>query len=547
MAKSQSGQGISGVHVEVFYMENTPTMTPKQMESLQQENMSLKQEIVDLKQQVKLLLEQIRLSRHQRFGATSERSDAEQMRLFNEAELESEQVPEEPTTETMTYERRKKQPGHREEMLKDLPVERVEYRLSEEERICGCCGGLMHEMSTEIRRELKFIPSRAVVVEYVQYIYGCRPCETNEIEPPVVKAPMPRPAFPGSLASPSAVAYVMTKKYVDAMPLYRQEQQFSRYGVELSRQTLANWVVRGATQWLAKVYDRLHEELLKRTYLHADETTLQVLHEPGRSADSKSYMWLYRSGRDGPPIVLYEYQESRKKEHPKEFLKGFKGYLHVDGYSGYHDVENATLVGCWAHARRGFDEAIKSLPSAEQKKLTAARVGLQYCNELYKIERGLKDATPENRHAGRQKQSRPLLDAFSTWLHEQNAQVVPKSALGKAITYCLNQWSKLVVFLEDGNLELDNSRSERSIKPFVIGRKNFLFSNTPRGARASAITYSLVETAKENELDPYLYLKYLFEKLPNIQTDDRAALTALLPWSEQLPEEIRKSKRKKNA
>lgn len=533
-----------GVRAEVVSMENTPTMTPEQAQSLQQENQSLKQEVADLKQQVNLLLEQIRLSRHKRFAATSERSDAEQMRLFNEAELESEQSAEEPTMETITYERRKKQLGHREEMLKDLPVERVEYRLSEEERACRSCGGLMHEMSTEIRQELKFIPAQAVVVEHVQYIYGCRPCEKNEIEPPVVKAPMPQPAFPGSFASPSAVAYVMTKKYVDAMPLYRQEQQFSRNGVELSRQTLANWVVRGATQWLVKVYDRLHEELLQRKYLHADETTLQVLHEPGRAADSKSYMWLYRSGRDGPAIVLYEYQESRKKEHPKEFLKGFKGYLHVDGYSGYHDVENVTLVGCWSHARRGFDEAIKSLPIAEQKKPTAARVGLQYCNELFKIERGLKDETPEKRHAGRQKQSRPVLDAFSAWLHEQSVQVLPKSALGSAITYCLNQWRKLVVFLEDGNLELDNNRAERSIKPFVIGRKNFLFSNTPRGARASAITYSLVETAKENELDPFMYLEHLFQRLPNMDTDDAQAMSELLPWSERLPEAIRKRKKK---
>jgi transposase len=528
-------------------MENTPTETPEQIEFLQQECISLKQENADLKQQVNLLLEELRLSRYKRFGSTSERSDAEQIRLFNEAEVESEDAPEKPITETISYERRKKQPGHREEMLKDLPVERVEYRLSEEERICGCCGGLMHEMSTEVRRELKFIPAQAVVVEHVQYIYGCRPCEKNEIEPPVVKAPMPRPAFPGSLASPAAVAYVMTKKYVEAMPLYRQEQQFSRYGVEISRQTLANWVVRGATEWLVKGYDLLHEELLQRHYLHADESPLQVLHEPGRPAESKSYMWLYRSGRDGPPIVLYEYQESRSKEHPKKFLHGFKGYLHVDGYSGYHDVENATLVGCWAHARRRFDEALNTLPSAEQKKPTASRTGLEYCNQLFKIERGLKDATPQERHARRQEKSRPVLDAFSTWLHEQSVQVLPKSALGKAITYCLNQWSKLVVFLEDGNLELDNNRSERSIKPFVIGRKNFMFSNTPRGARASAITYSLVETAKENGLDPYLYLKYLFERLPNIQLEDPEALRSLLPWSEWLPEEIRKLKPKKNA
>lgn len=535
-------------------MKNTSVATADPIESLQQEYASLKQENAELKQQIQVLLEQLRLATHKRFKPSSERSDSDQLRLnlFNEAEAESDQAAaeesasEEYDTETITYERRKKQPGHREAMIEQLPVERVEYRLSEEELACPRCGNVRHEMSTEIRRELKHIPARTVVVEHVQYIYGCRPCEKNEIETPVAKAQMPRPAFPGSLASPSMVAHIMVKKYEERAPLYQQEMWFARQGLELSRQTMANWVVLGATRWLSVVYERLHEELLTRRYLHADETTVQVLHEPGRAADAKSYMWLYRSGRDGPAIVLYDYQESRSKEHPKAFLQGFTGYLHVDGYSGYHDVKNVKLVGCFAHARRKFDEALKALPAADQKKPTAARVGLEYCNQLFKIERGLKDATAEERHAGRQKQSRPVLDAFSTWLQEQSTKITPQSTLGKAITYCLNQWDKLITFLEDGNLELDNNRSERSIKPFVLGRKNFLFSNTPRGARASAITYSLVETAKENGLIPRLYLEYLFERLPNIELDDRDALTELLPWSSSLPDAIRKPGSKRN-
>lgn len=527
-------------------MENIVVEKSEQTQKLQERCSSLEREVHNLNLKVKLLEEQLRLSRNKRFGTQSERSDEMQMRLFNEAELETETG--EPTgpeseVETITYERKKKQPGQREELFKDLPVERIEYRLSKEQIGCPCCGELMHEMSTQVRRELKIVPAQMSVVEHVQYIYGCRPCEQNEIHTPVVNASMPRPAFAGSFASASVVAYVMGKKYVEGMPLYRQEQQFTRQGVALTRQTLANWVITGANRWLSLVFDRLHEELLVRKYLHADETTLQVLHEPGRSATSDSYMWLYRSGRDGPPIVLYEYQESRSKAHPKKFLKGFSGYLQVDGYSGYHDVENATLVGCWAHARRKFDEAVKSLPTLDQKKPTAARTGLQYCNDLFKIERGLKDKTVEQRHEQRQKQSRPVLDAFLTWLEKQSGEVTPKSALGKAITYCLNQWRKLVVFLEDGNLELDNNRSERSIKPFVIGRKNFLFANTPKGARASAITYSLVETAKENGLDPVLYLQYLFEQLPNLDVSEPDALAVLLPWSDTLPGQIRKRRK----
>lgn len=526
-------------------MENTSTETIKQTESLQQRCASLEHENEDLKKQVTLLLEERRLTRQKRFGKSSERSDADQSRLFNEAEVESEQSAKEPTIEEVavdsgTHKRRKKQPGQREAMLEGLPVERVEHRLPEEQRACACCGEPMHEIGVEIHRELKHIPEQNIIVENIEYKYGCRPCEKNEINPPVVQAQMPRQAFPGSLASPSMVARVMTKKYVDALPLYRQEQGFAKQGLALSRQTLANWVVAAATEWLSPMYELLHQELLTRKYLHADESPLQVLHEPGRSAEAKSYMWLYRSGRDGPPIVLYNYQESRSKEHPKKFLQGFEGYLHADGYSGYHGVENATLVGCWAHSRRKFDEAVKTLPSAEQKKPTAARTGLDYCNQLFRIERGLKDLPPEKRHAERQKQSKPVLDAFSVWLEEQSVQVPPKTVLGRAITYCLNQWSKLVVFLDDGNLELDNNRSERSIKPFVIGRKNWLFSNTPRGARASAVTYSMIETAKENGLHPFEYLQYLFEQLPSIDMKSESALATLLPWSERLPVQVRR-------
>ena len=429
-------------------------------------------------------------------------------------------------------------------MLDGLPVERLEYHLPEEERTCQCCGHLMHEMSTEVRRELKHIPAQTVIVEHVQYLYGCRTCEKNEIEAPVVKAPMPRAAFPGSLASPSMTAWIMSKKYVEGMPLYRQEQQLSRQGLALSRQTMANWVIRGADEWLRLVYDRLHDQLLAQVYLHADETTLQVLHEPGRSAQSQSYMWLYRSGRDGPPIILFDYQETRSKEHPKKFLEGFKGYLHVDGYSGYEAIPDVTLSGCWSHARRYFDEALKSLPATSRSSAGATRQGLDYCNKLFVIERKFKDATPEERYQGRQEQSRPVLGAFLAWLQDQSLQVAPKSALGKAISYCLHQWSKLVVFLEDGHLEIDNNRSERSIKPFVIGRKNFLFSNTPRGARASAITYSMVETAKENGLHPMLYLQYLFEQLPNLDVTDPSEIDRLLPWSENLPETVRTRRRK---
>ncbi|MEC0229031.1 IS66 family transposase, partial [Paenibacillus alba] len=442
---------------------------------------------------------------------------------------------EEPTTETVTY-NRKKTVGNREAKLDSFPLETITYELPENEQVCTCCGGALHEMSAETRNEIAIIPAQVKVIRHVRQVYGCRHCEREEIHTPIVTASMPRPVYPGSLASPSILAYVMNQKYVDSQPLYRQEQQFARLGLTLSRQTLANWMMVGAHQWLSLLKERMHTHLLKQEVLHADETTLQVLREPGKSAETKSYLWLYRTGRMGPPIVLYDYQPTRGGENPRNFLSGFSGYLHVDGYAGYHKVKDVTLVGCWAHARRKFDEALKALPSGQDKTGTVAGQGLQFCNQLFAIERDLKDVSPQERHTIRMERSRPILDAYLVWLRQQRSRTLPKSAVGQAIAYSLNQWDKLTNFLEDGRLEIDNNRSERAIKPFVIGRKNWLFANTPRGAKASSTIYSIIETAKENGLNPFKYLLFLFEQLPQLSDlKDPEALDHLLPWSPTLP------------
>jgi transposase len=505
--------------------------------SIQQEKISIQQEkIIELQTKVNWYEEQFRLSQHRRFGRSSEQTPAQQINLFNEAEAEVNPEVSEPTVEEITAKRRKKV-GHREEQLKDLPVETVEYRLPEAEQVCACCGGKLHEMSTEVRKELKIIPAQVSVVEHVRYVYACRQCEKEEIRTPIKTAPMPNPALPGSLASPTAIAYVMSRKFVEGLPLYRQEQQFEYFGINISRQTMANWMIQSADRWLRPIYERMKDHLKKKDIIHADETTLQVLHESGRAADTTSYMWLYRSGRDGPPIILYEYQTTRAGKHPARFLNSFKGYLHVDGYAGYNSIPNIRLVGCWAHARRKFDEALKALPETQKSNpnLTATQEGLNFCNKLFAIERELHAATPAERHQGRLERSRPVLDAFLAWLKYQTPRTLPKSALGKAIHYCRNQWDKLEGFMQDGRLELDNNRGERSIKPFVIGRKNWLFANTPKGANASAIIYSIVESAKENGLNPFAYLCYLFTTLPNRDIKDPTALDELLPWSNTLP------------
>jgi transposase len=493
---------------------------------------ALVDEMARLKAENQWLKEQLGLAQHRLFAPKSEKTPVgQEAMLFNEAEACAAPEVAEPEIQTITYTRRKFA-GQRELNLAGLPVEEIVYDLSPDEQVCPQCDGKLHEMGADVRTEIKIVPATLTVVRHVRPKYTCRHCQNQAFKTPVLSAPMPTPAFPNSLASPSAVAHIMVQKFVEGSPLYRQEQSFARLGFSLSRQTMANWMLVGA-DWLKTLYTQMKGHLLKRDIAHADETTLQVLKEEDRVAQSTSYMWLYRSGRDGPPIVLFEYQPTRAATHPSTFLKGFRGYLHVDGYVGYEGLTGVTLVGCWAHARRKFMEALHVLPTAQRNKGgTAAHKGLDFCNQLFAIERDLHEVTPEERRAGRDRRSRAVLSLFRAWLDEISVQALPKSKLGEAITYCLNQWRKLNAFLLDGRLELDNNRAERAIKPFVIGRKNWLFANTPGGARSSATIYSLVETAKENGLDPFPYLTYLFEQLPNINTKDPKAIELLLPWSD---------------
>lgn len=495
------------------------------------------QHIVELEAQLHWLKEQILLANHRAFGASSERTSAEQQALiFNEAEVLATPAVPEPTLETITMTRRKFT-GQRAERFKHLPVKIIEYVLPDEDQDCPRCSGHLHVIPgmEQVREEIEMVPAQVTITRYIQQTYGCRNCEHQEATAPLITAPMPTPAFPHSMASSSAVAYIMSQKFVNSLPLYRQEQDFARLGVTLSRQTLSNWMLAGA-DWLEPLYDRMVDHLIIRDILHADETTLQVLHESGRAGETQSYLWLYRTGRDGPPIICYEYQPTRASAHPIAFLKNYRGYLHVDGYQVYESLTWLTLVGCWAHARRKFTEALTALSASARAAdpPPPAEIGLRFCNRLFEIERAWQDGTPSERFIGRVRLSRPVLIAFNGWLEQQSLGVLPKSAFGQAVNYCLNQWEKFTTFLQDGRLELDNNRSERSIKPFVIGRKNWLFANTPRGAHASAIIYSLVETAKENGLNPFGYLKYLFDQIPDCKTTD---LDRLLPWSATLPAE----------
>ena len=524
--------------------EEMVTISRAEYERLQQENAQLEakfaareqeqaQVITSLTLQNEWLLEQLKLSKKKLFGRSSEQAEQmvmDQLSLtMNEVEAyifgmnSAGKAP----VAVKAHERKRQSGNVLDVVPEGTPTEVVEHRLPEDELICSACGSKLVEIGKEVRRSLMMKPAKFWVREDVYYTYACKNCEQETGEANIVKAARGPALLPGSFASAEAVAHIVIQKFVMYSPLYRLEQEFNRQGLRLSRQTMANWLLNISEKWLRPVYDTLREQLCREPVLHADETTLQVLKEPGRSSTSKSYMWLYRtSGCAKQSIVLYEYQPTRKAEHAEAFLKGFSGWLHADGYQGYHKLpENIRVVGCWAHARRKFDEALQTLPKEMQRDAPAV-IGECYCPRLFKLEQAFAELTPEERYEKRLEQEKPVLDALLSWANEMQAKTALKSALGRAIHYLLEQWPYLTRYLEDGRLELSNNRAERSIKPFVMGRKNWLFANTPGGAQASAVIYSLIETAKENALDPYRYLLWVLQNAPQLSETDAA-------WAEQ--------------
>ena len=507
----------------------------------EQQLLTQNERLAKMEQQIEVLMEALRLARHKQFGASSEKSEDTLMEqlsfLFNEAEVFStaEKEAEENVTSVAAHKRHKKHEYTLDSIPESMPVEQVEHRLEGDDLVCPQCGDTMTEIGKEVVRTMKIIPAQTIIREDIYYTYACKNCSEDAdegCETPVVKAPREKNIIPGSFATPEAIAHIMTQKFVMGSPLYRQEQEINRQGIHLSRQTMSNWILKATEDYLTPVYEQLHREILKRDVLHADETTLQVLHEPGKAPQSESYMWLYRtSGDTDKPIVLYEYQPGRGAKHPKEFLTGYKGYLHTDGYQGYHSLpEDITVVGCWSHARRKFDEAVKSLPKGKVRGSSASQ-GLTYCNLLFGIEQEIADKPPEERHKERLEQAKPILDAMFAWANSRTA--APKSALGKALHYLKEQWPYLTNYLKDGRLEISNNRAERSIKPFVIDRKNFLFANTLKGATGSAVMFSLIQTAIENGLDPYKYLSWLLKQAKDADLTDAEVVQKLMPWNMQ--------------
>ena len=473
---------------------------------------------------IKILKEQVAFLRDKLFGCKSEKHPLDlnppQLLLFDEpGDISSEQpTPSDEEIDVPAHKRKK--PG-RKPLPKDLPRVDVIHDLKEEEKICGC-GCQMSRIGTEESEKLDIIPAKIRVIHHIRYKYACKNCEGVESEAGAVKiAPAPEQLIPKSIATPGLLAYVLTSKFVDHLPFYRQEDQFKRIGVDLSRATMANWSIKVAER-CNPLLGLLQSEILSGPLVNIDETTVQVLKEPGRKNTTKSYMWVFRGGPPEKPALIFQYHPTRSGQVPSDYLRNYEGYIQTDGYSGYNALgqkKGIIHLGCWAHARRKFKEvqnAAKNIKNCKNKT-GSADVALNYIRKLYAIEKRAKslDYTPEQIYKDRQDKARPILDDFKNWLDKRALQTPPKGLLGKAISYTLNEWEKLIQYINDGLLRPDNNLAENAIRPFVVGRKNWLFSGSPKGAEASAALYSLIETAKANGLEPYRYLRYLFENLPS--------------------------------
>ncbi len=479
------------------------------------------------------------------FGHSSEkRDDIEgQLSLFNEAESESETPdPLEKEFITVPSHSRKKKTKMTDKFA-NLPVQKEYIDIPEDDRFCDVCGHALERIGEEfVRREIEIIKPSIKVIEYYSITYGCPECKVNAEIPKIVKGRDKQQHMLHGMASAGTVAWVMYQKYVNALPLYRQEKDFKlMYGVDISRSTIANWITLNAEEFFTPLCDYFKRKLVAGRYAMADETPVQVLKEPGRRPETKSYMWVFRSGEfDSDQMVLFHYSETRAGETAKEFLDGFQGYLMTDGYGGYNKLKKCKRTSCWAHVRRYLIDAI---PKGSQYDYSLPAVqGLVYVDKLFEMERKIhmqKGVSFDAVKDFRIEKEKPVLDAFWKWFDDQT--VTKGCRFEKALIYIRNRKPFLETYLEDGGCSFSNNTSERSCKAFVTGRKNWLFSDTPKGATASASVYSIVETAKANDVDVYLYLKYLLQKTPTKKTSDEE-LEKLCPWNSECQDTLERMK-----
>lgn len=469
-------------------------------------------------ERIRQLEEILRTFQRKSYAGTSEQVSSAQLGLFNEAEEAVCEEVEPAEVEVPAHTRRRR---GRPALPADLPREEIVHDLSEADKVCPHDGTALEHIGEETSEQLDIIPAKIKVLRHIRLKYACPCCQRH-----VATADKPAQPLGKSNAAPGLLAYVATSKYADALPLYRQAKMFVRLGIELDRTTLANWMV-GCGELVQPLINRFTELILDQPLVEMDESTVQVLEEPGRPAQSTSYMWVMGAGPPNRRLLVYHYAESRAAHVPTDLLDGFSGALMVDGYSGYGAVcetHGITRLGCWAHARRKFFDAAKLQPKGKTGRPDQA---LALIGKLYRVERRAREMGPDARHALRQQHARPVLDKLGAWLEKTLPQVPPKTALGAALHYLKQQWPRLVRYLDDGRYPIDNNAIENAIRPFAVGRKNWLFSRTQAGARASANLYSLIETAKGHGLEPYAYLRYVFKQLPLAETIDD--IDALLP------------------
>lgn len=499
---------------------------------------ALKAEKEALSQRVVKLEEELALARLHRFAPRSEKHVD---RIFNEAEEGADEdgadsheselidIPDTglPPVESTTGQKRGRRP-----LPENLPRERVEYDLADDQKACPCCRHQMHRMGEAVTEQLH-IEVKAKVLQNVRFKYACRHCDRTGINTPVVIAPMPTQPLPGSIATASTLAFALVHKYVDGTPLYRVAQTFERAGVPVSRGALGHWVIGSSEKHLHRIYDALKLRLRLQPLIHGDETTVQVLKEKDKEATSTSYMWAYRSGDDSDePIVLLDYQPGRGQIHPQTFLGDYRGTLMSDGYTAWRTLSGAIHIGCMAHSRRRFVDALK----ARKKGGGPPEQALRFFEQLYRIERQARDKKPDTGetkadsiHRFRQQHSIPVLTALKVWLDEIAPKVLPDTKLGDAVSYTLNQWDYLTRYTDDGRMPIDNNLLERDIRVFATGRKSWLFSDTTDGAKASAVIYSLMLTCRACGVEPLTWLRHALTELPQRAVD--ADIDDLLPFN----------------
>ncbi|MBF7096297.1 IS66 family transposase [Alkalibacter mobilis] len=500
---------------------------------------ALQKSLDQMNEESKLLREQIDYLTKKLFGRKSEKTDVISGQIvldevvfgqFDEAEVSA--IPDE--VETLITKKKSRKGYSREKAMAGVVEEDRFYSLREEDRTCEIDGDHLHYMGRKyVRTEIEYHPATMKLVHLYHESRECRTCR-KQGRPHIRTVHGPAPVLQHSMASASSVAWTMYQKYVNHVPLYRQEKDWQNLGLELKRSTLANWIIKTSGDWLAPMVDRLREKLLEQNYLHADETTLQVLKEEGRQAQTKSYMWVFATGETSQsPVRIFRYHAGRSGNHAANFLSGYTGYLHTDGYSGYGKVQGITRCTCWSHVRRYFMDALPK--DSKTPESTFPKIGIAYCNKLFEIESKLKELSAKDRKDKRLELELPVLEAFWTWVDETLPKALAKSRIGKALQYANNHKKWLMTFLEDGNCAISNNLAENSIRPFTVGRKNWLFSSSPAGADASATVYSIVETAKANGLNPYKYLEHLLTEIPSMDIQKNLeSLDDLLPWNSSI-------------